>query len=156
MDHPAPELPEPQDHEPKDDQKKEGEMFDDPNTVLRREVDLSFFEGKNCSYPLPKTQDPVKILKAITIPHIDLDAEPDSRTILNFLYDIMAFPIEDKLIMMYFLSAAIDGHKAKGWMRATRYDCKKILHIIINWMIKRDDWIKFKSKLEQSKTVTSS
>ena len=121
----------------------------DPDMILRRNIDLAFFDKEIGQYPLPKTDDPLKLKKSITIPHIDMDADPDAMAILNFIYEILAFPIDNKEIMTIILMNAIEGHKAKGWLRSARYDFKKVLAVIINRLVRRRDWTDLTAKLQR-------
>jgi len=65
---------------------KDDYTTDDTDTILKDEIDLTFFGKEIGKLPLP-TRDPSKIIKALSIPTINFDLEPGTMTVLNFLYE---------------------------------------------------------------------
>jgi len=97
---------------------------------------------------MPKDLDPTKASKYIkNVPTTDIDAEPKTQDVIDFLYDIMVLPIEDDKIMQPLMQRIFLEHTTANWMRSAKFNCMKTLIKIINWMTRRPDWITFKGNL---------
>ena len=127
----------------------------DPDTVLTKQIDLSFIQGEVRKIPLPPARRIWSEVQHIPTPMIDMDTSPKTMEILQFLYEMRAFPIHENEIMIPIMTKALKGTLGRAWMETAYGDCEKTLNVMANWMMKQPDWITTKARLELGKTFSN-
>ena len=127
----------------------------DPDTVLRKKIDKSFLTDDDVAkIKLPQADQVYKIVDKLPIPQIDVNANPNTLTTVQFLYEMMAFADNDPQSLRPVVAKAFQGTTGKSWCSSTQYDLTKTTNLLTNWMWKRQDWIDTKGKLELGKPLS--
>jgi len=127
----------------------------DPDTVLKRTIDPSFMKGDELPKITVKEDQIWTVIDKLPIPQIDVEAVPDTLTVLQFIYEMKAYEGNQDQVIRAILAKAFQGTTGKNWCSATGYNYQRTMNMLVNWMIKRQEWIKTKGDLELGKPIST-
>ena len=121
----------------------------DPETKLDFDPDSAFDEpGRIGSALLPPPNKLWTLVDSLGIPTIDLGTNPSPLVILQFVYDMERYKVEDETVRKLILTKALRGHREKEWCRKLNYHFDKIMNKILYRMMQTKEWIDLKGRLE--------
>ena len=127
----------------------------DPDTILGKAIDPTFLRGEEMTrIPLPPATQVWSIIDKLTIPRIDVDENPDCKTVLRFVYEISAFKSDENEALRPILTRAFQGATGTSWCCATQFNLQKTVNMLLNWMMRRTEWIQLKGTLELGKPLS--
>ena len=165
---PAPAIPEPEEDEqeavevePVDsspevastaspDASPAGGYLSDPEMAEEEVTDEIFDYGQ---YARKAKLLPLKVLwkntHSMGIPHIDLSKGPDTFAVLDFIYAMQRYHVENQALMEPILIEAYQGKMEREWCASVDFDFTKVMSKLVKWMTNRKDWLLVKLKLEE-------
>lgn len=127
--------------------------LEDPDTILGFSIDPTFLKTQQVN-PMKISPDKIwKVLKELPIPVIDLDTNPSTIAIMQFVREMSMFSLEDHEVERAIVGKAFQGTVAKEWCQSTLFNYEKLLNKLINWMKRQPDWIQTQVNLQQGRLL---
>ena len=125
----------------------------DPDTVFARKIDKRFVQGEEMARAhLPPPEQLWNVREKLGIPQIDIDANPNTKAVLQFIYRLNAYRPEAGGAAMPILMQAFQGPTGASWCCSAGYDFDKTINMLLNllnWMVRREDWFQLKTQVER-------